>query len=355
MSLRGATLNWILLGATALGQPLFECQLLGTFPVLPLIDCEGVGASATAGGNPLPTVENIANCGQPGPGGAQYAFLPANGNANGGGPSPAIGGPIGRPLAGVENELRIPIPSSALSVSFRWEFFDGEVAFGFAVPYNDAFTVEVVDPATGLAVGPPLVYIDSATFQGFGSTPASIGPCPNTGPTAGGVQELGAPTGVSNGPQICSCALPLLPAGAYLSVVCLNGADNAFTSAATIDDFIFSNNPPCTFSITQPLGAGSISVAISYCTPGAAYLMPVTLISGGAFPNGWCLGVDIPLGALVAEISFGVPFIGNLDGTGSSLFAVPAGIPSGIPIFAGCGLFTPGLTTIFTPVSLVTL
>ena len=116
----------------------------------------------------------------------------------------------------------------------------------------------------------------------------------------------------------------------------------------------------CSYTITQPLGAGSLSLDISGCPPGGTYLAPLTLV-GGAWPTGWLFGVDITISDLVAEMAFGPPFFGVLDATGGASFALPPGVgvlPAGLSIFSGGGVFSlggGGLITTLPPVMIVTM
>ena len=44
--------------------------------------------------------------------------------------------------------------------------------------------------------------------------------------------------------------------------------------------------------------------------------------------------LDINFLGLLQEVAFGPPFYGTLDASGSSLYTVPAGMPSGLTLYA---------------------
>ena len=78
------------------------------------------------------------------------------------------------------------------------------------------------------------------------------------------------------------------------------------------------------------------------CPPlaGASYIIGVTLAQG-LTPNGWFLGLDIPLAQLLAEFNGGYPFIGPLDAAGASTFG-PIFAPSGLQLWAVSTQWSPG-------------
>ncbi len=86
-------------------------------------------------------------------------------------------------------------------------------------------------------------------------------------------------------------------------------------------------------SVTQPGGLPGSEVSVRNVggTPGNLYLNIMTQYMGN-FPAGWAFGVDIPFSDLVAEILWGAPFFGPLDGCGESSWTSSTGntIPSGV-------------------------
>jgi hypothetical protein len=89
----------------------------------------------------------------------------------------------------------------------------------------------------------------------------------------------------------------------------------------------------CRLEFTCPTGAGSVAVTNSGCTPSGVYVTAITT-TAGAYPNGSFFGVDILFSDLLTYPSLGPPFFGSLDSNGGSVFSIPAGIPSGITIYA---------------------
>lgn len=328
-----------LLAASVCAQPIFEFQTPGPFPVLPSVDVECVGALSSASANPPPVVATAALCGFPGPGGFQYAYL-----RSGGALSTPPGGPIPLPAAnGLAHGIRIPIPPGATFVTFLWEFWDAEGS----TTWNDAFEVSVVT-AAGVRVGAPLVFADVALRL------ANSGTCVDA---ASGGTEIGGPAGVTGGPQTFAGALPA--GGSFLQVLCVNGGDDSFSSSAAIDDLAFDAPYSCTnptLVLDQPAGSGSLRLEIQQGVPNAPYLMPVKIGPPGAFPNGWCLGVDLPLADLLIELNTGPPFHGALDSSGGFSLVLSGGVPAGLQIQAGAANFGPaGLTLLFSPQSITTL
>jgi hypothetical protein len=333
----------LLLGSLALPQPIFESQPIGNFPVLPLVDVEGVGALGNPGAG-LSRVQGATGCGWPQGGGFQYAHLVASGASPGISIPP--GGPI--PRAGAIQyaaEIRFPIPPGALGVQFAWEFFDAEQSATF----NDAFQVSVID-AAGNTIGPPLVYCDVvARLASTGSF------CPDPTGLVFGALELGLHTalgGVAGGPQNTGAiALPQpLPLGAMIAVTCANAVDNAVASSAIVDDFIFLGNLP-QWTFAQTGGAGTtFEIGLTNCLPSSLFFMPVTINYQGSYPNGWCMGVDIDIPLLLLELNFGPPFISFTDATGAFYFPVPPGVLApGTNLYAALGFFTPNLSFQFAP------
>jgi hypothetical protein len=333
------------LAAVASAQPIFELQSVGPFPVLPLVDVEGIGATANAGASQA-SIQSTTGCGLPIPGSFQYAHLAANGDISGSLNIPT-GGPIPRAAgAAFGTEIQIPIPPGANGISFTWEFFDAENS----ATYNDAFQVAVVDPM-GAYVGAPIVYMDCATILGA----ASPGTCSDpfflttAGTETGAIMSVG---GVVGGPQMVqNFPLPTpLPPGSYISVMCANDQDNAVASTAIIDDVSFTGTL-ASWIFGQIGGPGStLDIGLINCPPNVAFLMPVSINNPGIFPNGWCLGVDLDIPTLLLELNFGAPFIGSTDASGTFLFPVPPGVlPIGMQLNASCGLFNPNLTIRFNP------
>lgn len=331
--------SMLLLTAGLAAQPVFEFQTPGPFPLLPNTDVECVGALTSNSFNPYPSITNVPVCGMPQLGGFQYARIEAGGLA---GVTIPAGGPI--PLAALTGNLhgiQLPIPPGASLITFAWEFFDAESS----PTYNDAFEVSVLD-GLGNPIGAPLVYADVAFAL------ANPGTC--TDPTSFGT-EIGAPLGVNNGPQIFFGPLPV--GGVTLNIVCANSSDDAVASAAFIDDIQFDVPYGCfipTFTLVQP-SSGTLAVSASNGIPFASYLMPVRIGAPGAYPAGWCLGIDMALADLILEINTGYPFVGSLDGAGSFTFFLGGGVPAGLPIQAGFATFDAnGMNMLFPPQSITT-
>jgi hypothetical protein len=93
--------------------------------------------------------------------------------------------------------------------------------------------------------------------------------------------------------------------------------------------------PASSLTSSSPFGPGSLQLnyGASACfLPGvsSSWVLAVTL-NAGNYPNGWLFGVDIPLGELLTEISYGPPYVGS----GNTFTLGPfAGLPSALDIFA---------------------
>lgn len=105
-------------------------------------------------------------------------------------------------------------------------------------------------------------------------------------------------------------------------------------------DYQTVTGPTCyTYTFSQPVAGGPITITNAGGLPGHLYLNPITF-NQGVFPNGWLSGVDIPLGELFNQIPLGAPFFGVLDGTGGATFVVPGGLfPAGITIYTASNFY----------------
>jgi hypothetical protein len=256
-------------------------------------------------------------------GGLQYARIDA---FNPGALNPPAGGP--QPADGLVNELYIPIPAGAQTVTLCWDFYNAEG--GPTMNFNDGMAIEIVPAACGPAIS-TIVYADTFTALGGGIDLSSTG-CASLAPEV-------APAG----PQTAG-PIGLITSAAFIRVKVWNGGDNSALSTGLIDEVTFTFAPTCTLTITAPFGPGSISVITSGCAPGDSFALAVTL-SPGIFPLGWFFGVDIALGDLMGQVNTGFPFSGVLDGTGGTGFTLGAFVPSGLTVFAVTATFTPGSAT----------
>jgi hypothetical protein len=66
---------------------------------------------------------------------------------------------------------------------------------------------------------------------------------------------------------------------------------------------------------------------------GNVYWTPLT-VSQGSFPNDWFYGIDISANDLINQVLVGPPFSGNLGGSGSSIYTIASGVPSGLHLYA---------------------
>jgi hypothetical protein len=283
-------------------QAAFECGPTGTL-VAGQQNCEGVWWNGF--GNAY--VDTAATCGFPTQG-ARFLHVEANG--------PVVlnqGGPFPRPLAGIETEVRIPIPTGATYIGFCWEFINAE---GLGNIYLDGGEIAICDSAGNVLVA--LAYAD---------TTSPLATCMGT--------QFNAPSILPEGANTVATPIPPMPQGAYLSIVVTNGNDNFAPSSLLVDDLRFVAGPACTFglSIGSPW-PGALSVDVVGGTPGNRCLSFFTLTSGN-FPNGWFLGIDIPFPELILELQTPVPpFAMTLDAFGAASFLVPSGIPPNLPVYA---------------------
>jgi len=86
---------------------------------------------------------------------------------------------------------------------------------------------------------------------------------------------------------------------------------------------------------SSPSGPGSVKVDMTGGPPLGNYLYAVTF-TGGAFPAGWFLGVDIPLAELFSEYSSGFPFFAPLSASGT--FAI--GPVTGLGALSGTTVYS---------------
>lgn len=84
--------------------------------------------------------------------------------------------------------------------------------------------------------------------------------------------------------------------------------------------------------VSQPAPGGPLTLTDQGGTPGNRYLNALTL-NAGAFPNGWCFGIDISVSDLLVELAFGPPFFGTLDAGGAASFTTPGGVPAGLSFY----------------------
>jgi subtilisin-like proprotein convertase family protein len=85
------------------------------------------------------------------------------------------------------------------------------------------------------------------------------------------------------------------------------------------------------FDLSQPAGSSSIVLKNTGGTPGNQYLNAFTLVPG-SFPAGWLNGLDISMTDLVTQVTWGVPFFGQLDASGSATVTIPGPIPPSLPL-----------------------
>jgi hypothetical protein len=323
-----------LLTAVALGQATFDLQGPMCGPAFP-VGCGAFGDPEGCAWNGVVAAPAVfgATCdgffntlGLP-CGGPQYARIPAA-NVGGvislglpGGPAPETG-------VVVSDQLYIPIPPGATTVSFCWDFYNEEV-FAPLPTYNDGMSVDVVGPLCGPALA-NIVYADCATpvLAGFDAGACGVGATLQVAPA---------------GPQmVIGAALPA--GGVYLRVTVWNDEDDLFDSHGVIDEVTFGFGvPACVLLFTSPGGPGTLAVANTPCpaVPGASYITAVTL-AAGAYPAGWFFGVDIAWVDLAGQVTAGPPFSGALDAAGSSFFGPIPGVPGALTLYAVTAHLTPG-------------
>jgi hypothetical protein len=269
------------------------------------------GAGIIAGN--IPVVVAFVHAGMPVSGGQHLQV---------GGTGPVtipLGGPFPRPAPAGANEVRIPIPAGTKGVSYAWEFLTAEA---FGAPYHDGMSIAVVDVNGNLVQD--LTYADISWLPDTSvfAFPFCTNPATNVTPVT--------PVGV----QTTAAALPTLPYPAFLSIVCWNGGDNAYSSLAAIDAVQFWGSAPFKLNILAPTGfPGSIYLENSGGLPGRHYITPITLAQG-SFPYGWLFGLDISPGELFGQIQSGAPFSGVLGAFGQSTFFISSGVPAGIAVHA---------------------
>lgn len=201
----------------------FECQAVGAFPNICCADCENVQSNASllpdSGGT---GIDNTVTCGFP-TAGAQYARIEASGPLNV--PAGGVGGTIPRPIDLSVAELRIPVPSGATAVSFKFDFFNAEVPN--EATFNDGFAASICAFGTDLSLV-DLAYRD--TFSANNGCVDSVSNGVETGSV--GVDSV---THVFTATELAAIAAAQAAGGAYLSLACWNGGDDSVDSGAGID------------------------------------------------------------------------------------------------------------------------
>jgi hypothetical protein len=97
-------------------------------------------------------------------------------------------------------------------------------------------------------------------------------------------------------------------------------------SSVSTGSWILNVNQVFTVNWGSPFGPGSLQFNLIGGPLGGTYYHAVTGFAG-AFPNGWLYGLDIGLPDIVAQINFGWPFVGTLDGCGNAGTPVFTGLP----------------------------
>jgi hypothetical protein len=98
-----------------------------------------------------------------------------------------------------------------------------------------------------------------------------------------------------------------------------------------LDDVkIVERRTPRTVGLYRPAGPGSLALKNLGFAPGAAVINALT-INVGIYPYGWLGGVDMPVQQLLAQIgTAAAPFVTIVDGNGTALYQVGAGVIPGI-------------------------
>jgi hypothetical protein len=270
---------------------------------------EGISWNGVGGTGRPPIVTTLPLEGMP-VSGSQYLRVPGAGIL-----AVPFGGPFARPAPAHINEVRIAVPLGTRGVSFAWDFITKQT---MSTGANDGVDISVVDAAGTLIAN--FVYEDTSAL------PSSL---------ANGTycSESGGTLVLPAGPQIASAALPPLPYPAYLSIACWNGGTDLFSSIVHVDAVHFWGAGQFRLDITAPFGPGSIRLQNVGGGPGNTYWTAVTL-GQGSFPFGWLFGLDIAGGELISQVGSGTPFSGTLNGGGVSTFTLPAGVPSGLQVYA---------------------
>jgi subtilisin-like proprotein convertase family protein len=119
--------------------------------------------------------------------------------------------------------------------------------------------------------------------------------------------------------------------GVWTLTVC----DDQSLNSGTFFGLTLKFSPNCAYalSVFQPAGnpASSLTFKMTCGYPFHTYVNAISLTPGST-PNGWFYGLDIPVADLIAEISFGPPFIGSLDSCGNATVVVPGPIIPGLQL-----------------------
>jgi hypothetical protein len=93
------------------------------------------------------------------------------------------------------------------------------------------------------------------------------------------------------------------------------------------------------------VGPGTLGFHLFGGPPGGGYFVPTT-VNAGAYPFGWCLGIDITLAELAAEVNT-PPFVGTLGPCGHLRVGPFTGLPGGLSVYGVAVANPPGSPTVF--------
>lgn len=261
------------LAPTTFGQLIdFECQgppCGYTFPVGKGApgDCDGVSWNGLG----FSSVDVNNGCGFP-CSNNQYLRMVGAGPVFAGPCQPPIV-PVG-PIPGGANEIYVRIPLGATSVSFCWDFYNGEALNS---PFNDGMIVDVLDTACAhLAL---LAHAD--TFKPYGI-------CVDSGAALCPSGFIGTDFTPVSGPEFVSAPLPV---GAAFLRIAVWDAPGVGVSHGVVDDLAFVVAPPCpgTESICGdditgiPYINGVVQAGYSHVVPVGGYMGFDTVSPGGTF------------------------------------------------------------------------
>jgi hypothetical protein len=211
---------------------------------------------------------------------------------------------------------------------------NSDVWFSFVAPGNGTFIFST-DTPTGFSAGSMTDTVISI-WSSCGAGMAEIA-CDDDGGTVGALLSIATVNGMVAGQTY------------YVRV--------AEYSATSIDQgtFYLTVTPKFELAFTSPFGPGSLQVDLTNGPSNGNYYLPVTL-TPGAFPNGWCFGLDIGISEISYQVSLGFPFVGTLNAGGGATIGPIGSVPPGLTIYAvglgfNSGLGVPNVST--TPTSYV--
>ncbi len=231
--------------------------------------------------------------------GSQWAIVNAA-NGDGSLPPPPAGGPAPYPLAGGSTGnlifAGIPIPAA---ISFDWNYISPECVMDAL--YNDFFTVDIIDPATGMSLA-NILYRDtfSTTYDPANAvTPDETGTVP-AGFCTTTLEEAPLATAKS---MLFSAPAALVGMVANLEFHVGNSTDAGFSSYFYVDNIVLAGGGAAEYQLNQleasllvngTVGSATAPTIINVSVGGTATAVLSSTLIGNAWDVGQTVGPLVP-------------------------------------------------------------